>query len=161
MKSGHLPKAIAAGARRQERRKDGGAPRAPTAKSVIRSLIPVRPVMPAPGSQIASVDRSVKTPPAFKPARMTALNVVQAGRDKGRARASMASPREAIRSVGRQVRSAKRSKIASTTTLTRQNPPVPFADLNRGRLRYSGAFSSGIFRAPFQKSWNSRRSFGA
>jgi len=157
---GKLPKAIAAGAKRQERRAAGAPAPAQTPRTIVRKLVPVRPVLPAKASPIASV-AVAKTAPVFSAGRLTQTRAVQSQRDKSRARSVEAGPKEAQRAFGREVRAAKVAKVAAGQRMTRQNPASTQADLNTGRLRYTGAFSSSPFRAPFQKSYNSRRSFGA
>jgi hypothetical protein len=160
MALGKLPKAIAAGAARQLRRQSGGVAPATTPASIVRKLIPVRPVLPVAASPVAGNAVS-KVAPVFGAQRLTAMRAVQAQRDKSRARAVEAGPREGLRAFGREVRAGKIAKQAATVRMTRQNPASPQADLNTGRLRYTGAFSSSPFKAPFQKSYNARRSFGA
>jgi hypothetical protein len=123
--------------------------------------VPVRPVLPARASPVAVAVRTTKQAPAFASGRLTAVHAIQAQRDKSRVRAIEAGPRQAAQAYGREVRSLKHAKMAASTRLTRQNPASPQADLGTGRLRYTGAFTSSPFYAPFQKSWNSRRSFGA
>lgn len=160
MKKAALPKAIAAGARRQERRAAGAPPPAATPGRIIRALVPIRPVLPAPAGSPSAV-AAAKAWPSRAPGRLTAVRAVQAQRDKGRARAIEAGPTTARRALGREIGAAKKARLAQTTELVRKNPTSPMADLNQGRLRYSGAFSSSAFRAPFQSSYNARRSFGA
>lgn len=155
-----LPRAIAHGVERKARRQAGGVAPASTPAAIVRKLIPVRPVLPAPASSVAGVVTS-KVAPVFGAQRLTAIRAVQQQRDKGRARAVEAGPKEALRAFGREVRAAKVAKVAAGVRMTRQNPASPQADLNTGRLRYSGAFTASPFRAPFQKSYNARRSYGA
>lgn len=111
-KSKPLPKSIARGAARVERRKFGGPAPAPTTGSVIRALVPVRPVLPPPSS-VPSAVKAARTPPAFAAGRLTAVRAIEAQRDKGRARAVEAGPVEAARSFGRQVRSNVNAKKAA------------------------------------------------
>lgn len=155
-----LPKSIAAGAARQERRAQGLAPKRTTLESIKRQVVPVRPVLPAPAAGGAS-PLVAQSAPIHSPGRLTAIRAIQAQRDKARASQVQASPLEARRAVASEVRSSKIARKAAGTRLTRKNPASPMADLNRGVLRYTGAFSSSPQRAPFQKSWNIRRSFGA
>lgn len=157
---GKLPKFLAAGAAKQARRSIGGVAPALAPKATIDRLVPVRPVLPAPRSRVSAAYVS-KVAPAFGPARLTAIRAVQAQRDKGRVRAAEASRKEGARSLAREARTIKHAMIGSSMRMTRLNPPSPQADLLTGRLRYSGAFTSSPFSAPFQKSYNARRSFGA
>jgi hypothetical protein len=155
-----LPKAIAGGFKRQERRQAGSLAPALTPSGIIRGQVPIRPVMPPPPGSPAALAVS-KLPAALAPGRLTAVRAIQAQRDKGRARAVEAGPLEARRAWGREIRSAKNASVAASTILTRRNPASPQADLTTGRKRYSSAFSSSRFSAPFQKSNNSRRAYGA
>lgn len=152
-----LPKGIASGWARQERRKAGLPPPPATLKSVLRSQVPVRPVLPPPARGPLVGAR----PPLQAPARLTALNVVQAQRDKARARAIQASPAQAAKAVERARTNQRIAAKAAGVRLIRQNPPSPLGDLRTGMMRYSGAFSAQPFFAPFQRSNNARRAFGA
>lgn len=156
---GKLPKFMATGSAKQARRQVPGVKPAKTPKAVIDSLIPIKPVLPPP--KMTGVPTASKVAPALAPSRLTAVRAVQAQRDKGRVRAKEAGRKEEARMIGRERRAVKNAGMAIQTRLTRQNPASPQADLVTGRLRYSGAFSSTAFKAPFQKSYNSRRSYGA
>ncbi len=114
---------------------------------------------PPPGSALRTA--AGKLPPSLSSGRLTAQRAVQAQRDKGRVRAVEAGPATARRAWGREIGAARKAAVASRNEITKKNPTSVMADLNQGRLRYSGAFSSAPSSAPFQKSYNNRRQFGA
>jgi len=120
----------------------------------------VRPVLPPPANRVAVAAVS-KPAPIYSDGRLTAARAIQAQRDKSRVRAVEAGPKQAAKAYGREMRTLHNAKVAAGVRMTRQNPASPQADQLTGRLRYTGAFSSSPFAAPFQKSYNARRSFGA
>jgi hypothetical protein len=150
-----VPKAIAQGFKRKEARALGAS--SPFASSpIVGSPIVVKP---ASGKLAQSLKPGVA--PLFAGGRMTAAGAIQSSRRMDQALAKRVGPMARQRVDAVQLKGASNAAKAGTVRALTINPPEPTIDRATGRKLDTRAFSRTSFRAPFQKSYNLRRSVGA